>query len=124
MTPIESEVYGLCVMILAGVAVGLVIDSGRSVRTEFRPGLTMTAIIDFVIWSIITALVFGALLLASWGEVRLYCVLGLGCGWFLYRAMASLVVLNALTLLMKASHNCVAGAIRRIGQCQAWGKRN
>lgn len=115
MSPIGSQMYGLCVMVLTGIAVGLVLDIYRGIRIEFRPGPILTAIGDLAFWGMATAVVFLGLLFATWGEVRLYCVLGLTCGLVLYRAMAASVILSLVTSVAKFLHGNVLVVTR--GAC-------
>lgn len=91
--------YALCVVVLAGMATGLLYDMARVARSYMRRHRWGQFIVDLVFWGS-AALTLGAgLLLANWGDLRGYILLGALTGAALYLYLASPVVLNLLRLL-------------------------
>ena len=94
MAPVDVQVYQFSVMVIAGVAVGVMYDTYRVFRLMTRPGQWATAIYDTVFWAMSTLLVLAAVFYASWGEVRVYVFIGLAGGAFLYFRLGSPLVLR------------------------------
>lgn len=67
-----------------GIGAGFLFDFYRVARITWRLGRLGTSIGDLLIWVALTLVVFALLLLANWGEVRWYILLGLGLGALLY----------------------------------------
>ncbi len=92
MAAVDVQVYQFFVMVLAGVALGVVYDVYRTFRLLAKPGVLSTAIYDLVFWVVATILVLCAVFYASWGEVRIYVFIGTVTGALLYFRLASHVV--------------------------------
>lgn len=81
---LEAQFFAFAASVSIGIAAGFLFDSYRVARITLRLGRLGTGIGDLLIWVALTFLVFGLLLLANWGEVRWYILLGLGLGAVLY----------------------------------------
>ncbi|HEX6971904.1 MAG TPA: spore cortex biosynthesis protein YabQ [Limnochordia bacterium] len=107
---LAGQIYALGMMLVAGALVGILFDIYRLLRAFMRPGAWLTVLMDLAFWLLATPLVFGLLLIGNWGELRLFALLGLGCGLFAYFQIASPLVLWLLVALCR----CWA-AVCRVG---------
>lgn len=87
MTPLDLQFYNLAVMVLAGVALGLCLDTYRVLRGIWRPGWLGTAIGDLVFGLFCGLLLAVALIVGNSGELRLYVFLGILAGYGLYQEL-------------------------------------
>ncbi|MDD4238539.1 MAG: spore cortex biosynthesis protein YabQ [Desulfotomaculaceae bacterium] len=70
--------------IVIGMSAGLLFDYYRAVRAACKLRRVGTFVGDVVYWLVTTAMVFIMLLWGTWGEVRLYVLIGIGLGALLY----------------------------------------
>lgn len=96
MMPVGVQVYQFSVMVLAGIALGVVYDFYRTFRVMTQPGRYATVVYDCLLWVIATLVVLGAVFYANWGEVRAYVFIGAATGMLGYFKLASPVVLRLL----------------------------
>lgn len=87
MTPLDLQFYNLAVMVLAGVALGLCVDTYRVLRGLWRPGWLGTALGDLLFGLVCGLLLAAALLLGNSGELRLYVFVGILAGYLFYQAL-------------------------------------
>ncbi len=71
-------------MLYAGIAIGVWYDALRLVRGLLDAGKWLTAALDAVFALGAACILIGFMLLANYGELRLYCLLGASCGVMLY----------------------------------------
>jgi spore cortex biosynthesis protein YabQ len=86
--------FGL--MILTGLALGVLFDVYRVVRSFFKQGSLSAMLMDLFFWLLATPATFVMLLIGNWGELRLYVFIGIALGLFAYFQLASPLVLWAL----------------------------
>ncbi len=86
---LETQVVVFLLSIGIGAGAAFLFDFYRMARLSLRLGRWGTSIGDLLAWMVLTAVVFGLLLLANWGEVRWYILLGLGAGALLYHRSLS-----------------------------------
>ena len=80
---ISEQVRAFAVCALAGAFLGAVYDVGRIFRGRFRSA-AVTVICDILFW-VVAAVTAAALVMRTLGgELRLYALIGLGCGLVLY----------------------------------------
>ncbi|HMM22193.1 MAG TPA: spore cortex biosynthesis protein YabQ [Selenomonadales bacterium] len=77
------------ITVVTGCLLGLLFDVYRIGRGVLRPHWVITSLADLLYWLLATAIVFVALLLGNWGEVRLYVFIGLLTGVLLYYRLLS-----------------------------------
>lgn len=87
--------------IAAGMLLGLIFDFYRVVRGLVRPRRWLTSVGDLLYWLVATAVVFVALLLGNWGELRLYVFLGLLAGVGVYYKWASMLAIRLLRYVLR-----------------------
>jgi spore cortex biosynthesis protein YabQ len=80
----SGQVQLFILIVLAGMAMGILFDFYRVVRGIFRLKLIMTSFLDLLYWLVAVFVVFGVLLAGNWGEVRLYVFIALLTGAYLY----------------------------------------
>jgi spore cortex biosynthesis protein YabQ len=72
----------------------------RVIRGILRPGLVSTAILDLMFWALLTPILVIYLLLANWGQLRGYVIMGLILGFAFYRLTMSRAVVALLLWLI------------------------
>jgi spore cortex biosynthesis protein YabQ len=87
--PVSVQLENFVVTVMSGILIGLMFDGYRVLRGIVKPKIIFTDIGDLLFWLVATFLVFGALLFANWGEVRLYVFIGIMVGIFLYAKLLS-----------------------------------
>lgn len=88
-----AAVYG-------GLIIGACYDILRALRRTFRAGRAATAVLDIVFALIMGGVILAVLILATYGEIRGYSLLGFVCGAALYMAALSRLLLALLRRLL------------------------
>lgn len=101
MESLGTQLYAFGIVLLAGITLGLFFDFFRVVRGLIRPGFIGTPILDLLFWALITPILILYLLLANWGELRGYVIIGLLLGLFFYRLILSGMVISFLLWLVQ-----------------------
>jgi spore cortex biosynthesis protein YabQ len=70
--------------IVIGMSAGLLYDYYRAVRAAYQLRKIGTFVGDIIFWLVTTAMVFFMLLRGTYGELRLYVLIGIGLGALLY----------------------------------------
>lgn len=94
MIPLDIQLLIFTIVALTGVLLGGWYDLNRAAREKFRWRGPLGDLQDIILWGGGVALVLTGLLLGNWGEFRLYVIVGLGFGIWLYMALASPVLLR------------------------------
>ncbi len=84
------------ITVVTGMLLGGLFDFYRIMRGVFRPRRIFTSLADLLYWLLATVIVFIALLLGNWGEIRLYVFFGLFAGILLYFRLLSRQVIRLL----------------------------
>jgi len=84
------------ITVVTGMFLGGLFDFYRIMRGVFKPRRTFTSVADLLYWLLATAIVFVALLLGNWGEIRLYVFFGLFAGILFYFRLLSRQVIRLL----------------------------
>ena len=100
MESLSAQLYAFGIILLAGLSMGMMVDVYRVLRGILRPGLVSTAILDLIFWALLTPILIIYLLLANWGELRAYVVIGLVLGFAFYRLTMSRAVVALLLWLI------------------------
>lgn len=96
----DLQFYSFFLVILTGIALGLLFDLVRSFRFQWRPGIWVGAVYDFLFWLLATLALAVGLFYGNWGEIRFYVVVGVLIGLLLYEWMASFVMLAILRWIL------------------------
>lgn len=99
MQPLSTQLYAFGIVLLAGVSLGIFFDLFRVIRGVLRPGVFSTPLLDLLFWVLLTPILILYLLLANWGELRGYVLIGLALGFFFYRLLLSGLVISLLLWL-------------------------
>jgi spore cortex biosynthesis protein YabQ len=99
MEPLSAQLYAFGIVLLAGVSLGVFFDLFRVIRGLLRPGLLSTPLLDLLFWVLLTPILILYLLLANWGELRGYVIIGLVLGFFFYKLLLSGIVTAVLIWL-------------------------
>lgn len=114
--PVLAQGMAFVTAALLGVVLGLFADAYRGLRRSVGPGAVAGAILDVAFVLAMMPVVAGGLLLANWGEMRAYPLLGLGGGLAAYFLLASPIVLPASTW----SFHTLATGVRAVGRTALW----
>jgi len=82
--PIVNQLEYFLWTTLIGAVMAFCFDLYRVIRWKTRPSRWVTNACDLLIWIAATAFAYITLLGVNWGEVRLYVLLGMALGAFLY----------------------------------------
>ncbi len=99
MESLGTQLYAFGIVLLAGITLGLFFDFFRVVRGLIRPGFIGTPILDLLFWALVTPILLLYLILANWGELRGYVIIGLLLGLFFYRLLLSGMIISFLLWL-------------------------
>ncbi len=119
MTPLDLQFYNLAVMVLAGVALGICLDTYRVLRGLWRPGWVGTALGDLLFGLVCGLLLAAALFLGNSGEVRLYVFLGIIAGYALYQELGGGPYRRRLTACLRLVGWTVRALARAIARGSA-----
>lgn len=81
---LNSQVFTFAMTIVTGIVLGGLFDCYRALRHRFRPRMFMTWVTDLLYWLVATVIMFIALLVSNWGELRFYVFIGVLSGLGLY----------------------------------------
>jgi len=102
------------IMILTGLALGVLFDVYRVIRSLIKQGSLSAMLMDLFFWLLATPATFIMLLIGNWGELRLYVFLGIALGLFAYFQLVSPLVLWALVTWLRWIGRLTAGAVFHI----------
>jgi len=105
---VESQFSIFLSTVATGITLGVLFDFYRVLRGTFRPKVLITWVTDLLYWLIATAIVFIALVLSNWGELRFYVFLGIISGVGLYYRLLSLYVIRLFTGMIKLTKSIIA----------------
>jgi spore cortex biosynthesis protein YabQ len=97
----NSQVISFVITIAAGIVLGVLFDCYRVLRGTFRPKCLMTCLTDLLYWLVATVIVFLALILSNWGELRFYVFLGILSGVGLYYRLLSVYAIRLFIGLIR-----------------------
>ncbi len=86
-------------MLYAGLAVGLYVSLDGAARRLFGAGKLLSLIMDLMLGTAIAAVTCIALVIAADGELRLYSLMGIFCGFLVYMGTLN-PLLHALARLL------------------------
>jgi spore cortex biosynthesis protein YabQ len=89
---LELQFHAFFMVVLSGVALGVLFDLLRTLRGYYRPNRWVGAAGDLLFWGAATLVIAGGLFLGNWGEFRFYVLVGLLLGLGLYYSLASRVI--------------------------------
>lgn len=92
MQRLELQFYAFFMIVLSGVALGLLYDLLGALRGYYRPNRWVGAVGDLCFWGAATLVMAGGLFFGNWGEFRFYVLVGVLIGLGLYFRLASPVV--------------------------------
>lgn len=114
MLTLDLQLYAVLVMLLAGIALGLLFDIYRGVRVVLNPGPLLTGIGDVLFWVIATVILVAALLCGTWGELRLFVPVAIALGLGVYRALAGRTVVRAAVGALRCANRAARVAVIRL----------
>jgi len=101
MAPLDVQIAVLVLTAVVGVVAGVTYDVYRlALRPRSRP--VLRALTDLGLWLFLALLVYAALWLADFGDVRMYVFLGLAAGYAIYAGLFRSLVTMAVRAGQKA----------------------
>lgn len=98
---VDSQLHTFIITIATGILLGVLFDCYRVLRGTFKPRVVMTWVADLLYWLIATVVVFLALIVSNWGELRFYVFLGIISGVVLYYRLLSLYAIRLFSAIIK-----------------------
>ena len=98
---LTGQILAFVITIVTGILLGLLFDCYRVLRGTFNPKAAVTWLTDLLYWLVATAVVFVALVLSNWGELRFYVVIGILSGLGLYYRWLSLYSIRVFAKVIK-----------------------
>lgn len=99
---LDLQFYAFFMVVLSGMALGLLFDLLRALRAYFRPNPWVGAVGDLLYWGAATVALGAGLFYGNWGEFRIYVLVGLLIGLGLYLWLASPMILAMARALLLA----------------------
>ncbi len=99
MDSLGVQLYAFAVTLIAGASIGFIFDLYRVLRSWLRPGTLATTVMDLFFWIVLTPVIMIYLLIANWGQLRFYVLIGVVLGLAFYRLLFSHVVVRSLISL-------------------------
>ncbi|MBC8016434.1 MAG: spore cortex biosynthesis protein YabQ [Sporomusaceae bacterium] len=96
-----GQVLAFAITIVTGILLGLLFDCYRVLRGTFNPRSVVTSLTDLLYWLIATAVVFAAVVLSNWGELRFYVFFGILSGLGLYYKWLSLYSIRMFSMIIR-----------------------
>ncbi|GMA99114.1 spore cortex biosynthesis protein YabQ [Pelosinus sp. IPA-1] len=97
----NSQVITFLITIATGILLGVLFDGYRVLRGTFRPKVLTTWFTDLLYWLLATVIVFLALVISNWGELRFYVFLGIISGVVFYYRLLSLYTIRLFSVVIK-----------------------
>jgi len=100
--------------VMVGAAIGLFYDAFRVLRKTARHNRLAVQIEDFIFWVAATGLTFYYMLHRSYGEIRVFTLIGVAVGVLLYFVTVSRWVVTAFVAVVNYLKRVVTVAVRII----------
>ena len=97
----NSQVITFLITIATGIVLGVLFDCYRVLRGNFRSRGLVTCLTDLLYWLLATVVVFLALVVSNWGELRFYVFLGILSGVGLYYRLVSLYAIRLFSFFIR-----------------------
>lgn len=89
METIITQLYSLFIYIISGFIIGILFDIFRILRKSFNTPDFITYLEDIIFWILTGFILLYILLNFSYGQIRLYNIIGLIIGFILYMILIS-----------------------------------
>ena len=122
ISPTAVHATAFSVLFLTGVLVAAGFDVGRAARRVFARGAWAVHALDALCVAAALPLVGLGLLLADWGQVRTYTVLGVAGGALAYHFLASPPLLRAEVAALRGWARLCVGTMRAARRVGRWAR--
>lgn len=79
--PVEVQLWRVALLFLAGALTDIILSAYTAFRAVFRPRKLLRDILDAVLALLSISVLSASLVLANWGEFRLYVAVSILCGF-------------------------------------------
>lgn len=100
MNGLDRQIYAFCVVVLTGVAVGLLFDLLRVGRKRLARRSPAATLADLLFCLAAATVVLAAFILGNWDGLRLWMFLALAAGLLGYGALAGPVLLPVFSAVL------------------------
>lgn len=98
---LTGQILTFSITIVTGMLLGVLFDCYRILRGTFNPKAVVTWFTDLLYWLVATAVVFVALVVSNWGELRFYVFIGILTGLGSYYSWLSLHAIRLLSSIVR-----------------------
>lgn len=98
----QSRIF--LMMLYAGLAVGLYASADSALRKLFQAGKPLNLLMDLVFGLVMAGIVLTALVCAANGELRLYALMGVLCGYLIFMGTIAPLIRRTCAASSKALH--------------------
>ncbi len=96
MDALNVQLYAFATILIAGASTGLLFDFYRLLRSWLQPGTISTVIMDLFFWLVLAPMLIIYILMANWGELRFYVLIGIILGLAFYYLIFSKIVIRII----------------------------
>ncbi len=96
-----NQLYILLSFFLAGISIGILFDIFRITRKSFKTPNIITYIEDALFWILTGLIILATTVICTDGEIRLYMILMLITGAFIYFSLVSKYFININVKILK-----------------------
>lgn len=99
---IKAEIYAFLTMVYCGIIMGILFDIYRAKKRYFRKKPIIDPVEDIFFWIVQAGILFLFLYWSNDGEIRMFSILGVIAGIFVYHHTLSYAVEKILDIIFKA----------------------
>lgn len=100
LIPVRTQLYYFITTIAAGLIVGIMFDSYRSIRSFKKPNRLMEAISDIMFWILVSLIIFTFFMYTNNAAIRYYTFIGIFIGAIIYLKIISKKVLGFMRFFL------------------------
>ncbi len=118
-----SQLEPFCYTLLVGLLAGMVFQFYQYSMALSSIRRWILYILDFLVWVLILLMVFTLLLIINQGEIRVYIILALFTGIFIYFQTIAPKTRPVMRKAARANVDFIAAIAYRVGTPWRWGER-
>lgn len=107
-----NQLYIVISFFLSGIIIGLLFDFFRVTRKSFKTPNIIIYIEDILFWILTGAIILATIFLCTDGQIRLYMILMLLTGTFIYFVLISKYFIKINVKLLKIFKSCIQFILR------------
>ena len=108
----QGQVWLFLHTVLVGVAAGVFYDAFRVLRKTTPHSVFVVALEDFIFWAVVTLGIFYFMLNQTYGEIRVFSVIGAICGALIYLTTVSQFVVKISVQIVEFLKRVIRTVVR------------